>query len=49
MSGRVIPEIGEPTCREIFVGVYRVMYRIEGEDIWITGVLHGARDYHQGE
>jgi len=45
-SGRIIPEISHPSCREIFVGCYRIMYRIEGEEIWITGVVHGARDWH---
>jgi toxin ParE1/3/4 len=45
-SGRIIPEISHPSCREILVGCYRIMYRIEGEEIWITGVVHGARDWH---
>lgn len=44
-SGRVIPEIGLTDCREIFVGSYRIMYRIEGDTAYITGVVHGARDY----
>jgi len=45
-SGRIIPEISQTSCREIFVGSYRIMYRIEGEEIWITGVVHGARNWH---
>ena len=45
LSGRVIPEIGEQYCREIIYGSYRIMYRVEGNDIWITGVVHGARDF----
>lgn len=45
MSGRVIPEIGEQSCREIFYGSYRIMYRVEGSDVWIAGVVHGARDW----
>ncbi|HUT37041.1 MAG TPA: type II toxin-antitoxin system RelE/ParE family toxin [Planctomycetota bacterium] len=44
-SGRVIPEIGDPSCREILVGVYRIMYRLEGDDVWITGIVHGARQW----
>ncbi len=44
-SGRVIPEIGDPSCREIPVATYRIMYRIEGADVWITGVVHGARNW----
>ena len=45
LSGRIIPEIGEPDCREITYGAYRIMYRVQAEDVWITGVVHGARDW----
>lgn len=44
-SGRVVPEIGHPACREIIVGPYRVMYRLLKGDVWITGLVHGARDW----
>jgi plasmid stabilization system protein ParE len=44
-SGRVIPEIEHPDCREIFYSVYRIMYRIENNAVWITGIVHGARDW----
>ena len=42
---KVLPEIKDPLCREIIHGSYRIMYRIEGDDVWITGVVHGARDW----
>ena len=45
-SGRVIPEINDDYCREIIYGAYRVMYRIAKDEIWITGVIHGARNWH---
>lgn len=44
-SGRVIPEIGQPTCREILYGAFRIMYRIDNDEVWITGVVHSARDW----
>ena len=44
-SGRIIPEIDNKMCREIFYGSYRIMYRIENNDIWITGVVHGSRNW----
>jgi len=47
-SGRVVPEIGDEMAREIICGSYRIMYRVEENDIWITGVLHGARDIGPG-
>ncbi len=45
LSGRSVPEIRDPTCREILYGAYRIMYRIEGTEIWITGIVHGTRDW----
>jgi toxin ParE1/3/4 len=45
LSGREIPEIAESSCREIIYGAFRVMYRIEKDDIWITAVVHGAQDW----
>jgi len=44
-SGRVIPEIASDDCREFVYTPYRIMYRIEGDRVWITGVVHGARDW----
>ena len=43
--GRVIPEIGNQNCREIIYGSYRIMYRIEKNTIWITSIIHGARNW----
>jgi addiction module RelE/StbE family toxin len=45
LSGRLIPEIGNQNCREIIYGSYRIMYRIDKTNIWITGVIHGARNW----
>lgn len=42
LSGRVIPEIGDQSCREIIYGSYRIMYQVKDNDVWITGVVHGA-------
>lgn len=44
-SGRVIPEFDNPANREFIFGAYRVMYRMEDDGVWITGVVHGARDW----
>ncbi len=45
-SGRVIPEIMDSDRREVIYGAYRIMYRIEHEEVWITGIMHGARDWN---
>ena len=44
-SGRVIPEMADSSRREILVGSYRIMYLLEANSVWITGVVHGARDW----
>jgi plasmid stabilization system protein ParE len=43
--GRIIPEMNDASRREVFVGPYRLMYRIEGGDVWIVTIVHGARDW----
>ena len=45
LSGRVIPEIANESCREIIYGAFRIMYRLERDEVWITAVVHGARDW----
>ncbi len=43
--GRVVPEVGEPTLRELFVYDYRLLYRVHDDRIVIRAFLHGARDF----
>lgn len=42
-SGRIVPEIGDDKIREIFVYSYRVMYRIEENQVLVVAVIHGKR------
>ncbi len=44
-SGRAIPEVENENSREIIHGSYRIMYLIEGDEVWITGIVHGAKDW----
>ena len=41
--GRIVPEIGNPSIRERFVYSYRIIYRIETEQILVAAVIHGRR------
>jgi len=41
--GRVMLEIGKPAIREIILGNYRIIYRIENETIDILTVHHSAQ------
>lgn len=43
-SGRVVPELDDPTYRELIHGSYRIVYRTQGRDVVeILTVHHGAR------
>jgi toxin ParE1/3/4 len=42
--GRTVPEYGDPDIREIFVGSYRLIFRISETQVRIVAFVHGARD-----
>ncbi|MGD1104265.1 MAG: type II toxin-antitoxin system RelE/ParE family toxin [Terriglobia bacterium] len=42
--GRIVPELGQPDIREIFVRNYRLVYSLSGETLHILGLIHGARE-----
>jgi len=42
-SGRIVPELKNPTIREIIMGNYRVVYRFKGKVVEILTVYHGAK------
>ena len=44
-SGREIPEVGNVAYREVIYGAYRVMYKVEGENVLILAVVHSAREW----
>jgi len=43
--GRVVPEMGDPDMRELFIHKHRLIYKITGESVIITTLIHGARDF----
>ncbi|NIR50448.1 type II toxin-antitoxin system RelE/ParE family toxin [candidate division KSB1 bacterium] len=42
-SGRVVPELGIVTIREIILGNYRIAYRLKNDEIEVITVFHSAR------
>jgi plasmid stabilization system protein ParE len=42
-SGRTVPEIGNPDIRELIYRGYRVVYRLNGDQIEILTVFEGHR------
>ncbi|MGD9890819.1 MAG: type II toxin-antitoxin system RelE/ParE family toxin [Dehalococcoidia bacterium] len=43
LSGRVVPEYGEQSIREVIVRPYRIFYEVEGDRVRILAVHHSAR------
>lgn len=43
MSGHINPEAGREDIRELSAYPYRLIYRINGNDVMIMAVLHGSR------
>lgn len=44
-SGRVVPELGNPSIREIIEGSYRIIYIVGEREINVAAVVHCARDF----
>jgi len=42
-SGRVVPEVGDESLREIIHGAERIVYRIQAESVEVVTVDHAAR------
>ena len=42
-SGRKVPEDKSGTYRELIVGNYRVVYRVDEDIVTIVTLIHGAR------
>ena len=43
MSGRVVPEVGDDSLREVVFGAYRIVYRLQAESVQVVAVHHAAR------
>jgi toxin ParE1/3/4 len=43
LSGRIVPEITNPDIRELIFRKYRIVYRIEGNNLDILTVFEGHR------
>lgn len=42
-SGRIVPEFGQETIRELIEGNYRIVYKINKDHIGIARIHHAAR------
>jgi toxin ParE1/3/4 len=42
-SGRMVPEVGERSIREVLFGSYRIIYRLRRDAVEVLTIHHGAR------
>ncbi len=42
-SGSIVPEYNRPDVRELFVHSFRLVYRIDGNEVRVLTVIHGRR------
>ena len=45
LSGRVVPELNDPSLREVVDAPYRIVYRVGTEALEILTVVHAARRF----
>ncbi len=41
--GRVVPEYGDPSIRELIVHHYRFIYRVDDKELAILTIVHSRR------
>lgn len=44
MIGRIVPEFGNPSLREIFAYSYRIIYKVASAQVSIAAIVHGKRN-----
>jgi addiction module RelE/StbE family toxin len=45
LAGRVVPEMGRTSIREIILGNYRIVYRVGADIMEIATVFHASRSF----
>jgi plasmid stabilization system protein ParE len=45
LSGRVVPELGDESLREVIDRKYRIVYRVTSDAVEIVTVFHGASSF----
>ncbi len=44
-AGRIVPEVGQDTIREVFAYSYRIMYRVKADRVTVATVVHGKQQF----
>ncbi|MEA5469065.1 type II toxin-antitoxin system RelE/ParE family toxin [Spirulina sp. 06S082] len=49
LSGRIVPELNDPSIREKLTDNYRIIYRCQDDVVTIITVIHGKKQLDQTE
>jgi plasmid stabilization system protein ParE len=44
LSGRMVPEFGDETVREVIYESYRLIYLVRGDSCFVAAILHASRE-----
>ncbi len=44
-AGKMVPEIANPTIRELHIYSYRIMYEVQHDQIYILTVIHKRQNF----
>jgi plasmid stabilization system protein ParE len=47
--GRIVPELGQADIRETYLRSYRIVYRTDGQDLWVLTVFEGSRQLRSSD
>src|SRR5215510_12885965 len=46
--GRAVPEVGDPSLRELLIDPFRLMYEVSDDEVQIVGFLHQRQLFRPG-
>ena len=49
LLGRVVPELGQADIRETYLRGYRIVYRTDGQYLWVLTVFEGSRQLRSSD
>lgn len=49
LLGRIVPELGQADIRETYLRTYRIVYRTDGQDLWVLTVFEGSRQLRSAD
>ncbi len=49
LLGRIVPELGQADIRETYLRSYRIVYRTDGQYLWVLTVFEGTRQLRRSD